>query len=279
MGEPMAARLRDGEHELVVWNRTPERAEALAERGARQAGSPAEAAASADVVVTMLSTAEALEEVAFAGDGLVEGTGDGTTLVEMSTVGPATVRRLYERLPSGVDMLDAPVLGSVKAATEGSLMLFVGGSQPALERCRPVLERFGTVHHLGPLGAGAAMKLVTNSTLGTLMAGLGEALALADALGLDGSQVLELLAESPIGATAKSKAENIETQTYSPNFKLALAVKDLRLVTDAAQEAGVDLRLAAAARSWLEAADEAGLGALDYSAVVAHIRGGEANPG
>ncbi len=96
-------------------------------------------------------------------------------------------------------------------------------------------------------------------------------------MGLDPSQVLALLADSPIGATAKSKRENIETGTYSPNFKLALAVKDVRLVTEAACEAGVALRVGPAAQAWLEAAEEADLGAMDYSAVIAHIRGAEAS--
>ncbi len=273
MGEPMAARLLDGDHELVVWNRSPERADALAERGARRAASPAEATTGAEVVITMLATPDALDEVVFGDDGVASGIEAGTTLVEMSTVGPDAVRSLAERVPDGVDVVDSPVLGSVSAATDGSLKLFVGGPEDQVERWRAVLEHFGTVSHLGPLGSGAAMKLVANATLATLMVGLGEALALADGLGLDASQVLGLLAESPIGVTAKSKKENIETGTYPPNFKLALAVKDVKLVTGAARGAGVDLRLGPAAQAWLEAAEEADLGAMDYSAVIAHIRG------
>ncbi len=276
MGEPMAARLLETDHELVVWNRTAERAEALAERGARPVGSPAEAATSADAVITMLATSEAVEEVVCGDEGVAAGIREGSALIEMSTVGPEVVRSLADRLPDGVDVMDAPVLGSVNAATEGSLKVFAGGPERSLERWRPVLERFGTVIHLGPLGAGAAMKLVANATLGTLMTGLGEALALADGLGLDESQVLDVLSESPIGATAKSKRENVESGSYPPNFKLSLAVKDLRLVTDAASRSGVDLLLAGEAQAWLETAEEAGLGALDYSAVIAHIRGKEA---
>lgn len=279
MGEPMAARLLDGSQELVVWNRSAERGDALVERGAQRAASPAEAAAGTDVVITMLSTPGALEEVVFGHDGVASGIEAGATLVEMSTVGPDAVRSLAERLPDGVDVLDSPVLGSVSAATDGTLELFVGGPEDQVERLRPVLEHLGTVNHLGPLGSGAAMKLVANSTLATLMTGLGEALALADGLGLDTSKVLGLLAESPIGVTAKSKKENIESGTYSPNFKLALAVKDVELVTEAARGAGLELRLGPAAQAWLEAAEEADLGAMDYSAVIAHIRGTEASLG
>ncbi len=273
MGSPMAARLLGGPDDLVVWNRSPDRGTALVDAGARWAGTPAEATAAADVVVTMLSDPDALEAVVFGPDGVAAGMGETATLVEMSTVGPAAVRTLAQRLPAGVEMLDAPVLGSVRQATDGTLKIFVGGEARALERCRPVLERMGRVTHLGPLGAGASMKLVANSVLGTLMTGLAEALALADSFGLDQAVVLDLLAESPIGATVKSKRANIEAGEYPANFKLSLAAKDLALVSQAASDAGLELRLAPAARAWLEQVEQAGLGDADYSAVIAAVRG------
>jgi 3-hydroxyisobutyrate dehydrogenase-like beta-hydroxyacid dehydrogenase len=163
MGVPMAARLLEAGHEVRVWNRSPGKAGSLVEAGATEAGSPAEAAAGADVVVTMLADPEAVQEVLAAADLAA-----GTTLVEMSTIGPDAVRSLAAGLPDGVHMLDAPVLGSVPQATEGTLKIFVGGDAEVFERCRPVLEAMGRPRHLGPLGAGAAMKLVANSTLGAL---------------------------------------------------------------------------------------------------------------
>ena len=268
MGVPMAARLLDAGHELRAWNRTPGKAGSLLDAGATEAASPAEAAAGAEVVVTMLADPAAVEDVVSSASMQA-----GTTLVEMSTIGPDAVRSLAGRLPEGVDVLDAPVLGSIPQATEGTLKIFVGGDAEVFERHRPVLEAMGTPRHLGPLGAGAAMKLVANSTLGALMTGLAEALALADGLGLDESDVLDILSESPIGVTAKGKRPLIESGVYTPNFTLGLAAKDLRLVTEAAEAAGVELRVAAAARSWLERADEHGLGDLDYSAVIAEVRG------
>ena len=268
MGAPMAARLLDAGHELRVWNRTPGKAAALVDAGATEAASPAEAAAGADVFVTMLADPAAVDQVVFDAD-----LRPGTTLVEMSTIGPHAVRSLAARLADGIDVLDAPVLGSVPQATEGTLKIFVGGDAEVFERRRPVLEAMGTPRHLGPLGAGAAMKLVANSTLGALMTALAEALALADGLGLDESAVLDILSESPIGVTAKGKRPLIESGVYKPNFTLGLAAKDLRLVMEAAEAAGVELRLAAAARSWFERADDNGLGHLDYSAVIADVRG------
>ena len=286
MGEPMARRLLGSSDELVVWNRTPDKARGLVERGARQATSPAEAASGADAVFTMVSSAGALEEVVFGagdggegGDGVAAGLAAGATLVEMSTVGPDAVRSMAERLPDGVGVLDAPVLGSIPQAEDGTLKVFAGGPDDVFERWRPVLERFGTPVHVGPLGAGAAMKLVANSTLGALMSALAEALALADALGLDQGLVLDVLSDSPIGRTAKSKRERIETGQYVPNFTLALAAKDMRLVTDAAEKGSVDAKLAAAARAHFQSAEAAGLGELDYSAVIAHVRGRPAGGG
>lgn len=276
MGEPMANRLLGAVDELIVWNRTPDRATDLVERGARRAATAAEAASPAEAVITMLATPGALEDVVFGDEGVAAGLAPGTTLIEMSTVGPDAVRDLADRLPDGVDVLDAPVLGSVPQATDGELALFVGGPDEVFEQWRPLLEHIGRPVHFGPLGSGAAMKLVANSTLGALMSGLGEALALADALGLDQALVLDALSESPIGRTTKSKRSHIESGEYAPNFTLALAAKDLRLVTEAAEKAGIDAKLAAAARTYFEAADAAGLGDLDYSAVIAHLRGQEA---
>jgi 3-hydroxyisobutyrate dehydrogenase-like beta-hydroxyacid dehydrogenase len=276
MGEPMAARLLGAGHDLSVWNRTPEKADRLVEKGARLAASPEDASRGAEATITMIAGPEALEEVALGPDGVVHGLAEGSALIEMSTVGPEAVRSLAGRLPGGVELLDAPVLGSVPQATDGSLKIFVGGTDAGFERWRAVLEAFGRPMHVGPLGAGASMKLVANSTLGALMSGLGEALSLAEGLGLETSDVLDVLADSAIGVTVRSKRELIETGVYPPRFKLSLAAKDLRLVTEAGESADRDLRVARAARSWLEEADRANLSELDYSAVTARIRGVDA---
>ena len=268
MGAPMAARLASsGDHNLTVWNRTPARAEPLVEQGARAAATPAEAADGAEVVITMLTTPEAVEAVV--ADAALH---DGVTLIDMSTIGPAAVAGVRAKLPQGVRMLDAPVLGSVPQATSGELKIFVGGDEADLKRVRPVLERMGTPRHLGPLGSGAAMKLVANACLGFLMTGLGEALVLADGLGLDQQAVLDVLSESPVGVTTRSKRNNIESGTWPPNFKLSLAAKDLGLVLDAATTAGLDVRVLPQAGQWLDAALAAGHGDEDYSVVIDTIR-------
>jgi len=278
MGVPMAGRLVDAGHDVTVWNRTPEKAEPVVRRGARQAATPAEAATGAEVAITMVADPTALRSVVGGADGLAAGLGSGSYHLEMSTVGPETVRELPGLLPAGVILVDAPVLGSIPQANEGTLKIFVGGTEEAFEEARPLLETLGSPRRLGELGAGAAMKLVANSTLGALMTGLGEALALGVGLGLEPGDMLEILSDSAIGVTARSKRSFIEGGRYEPaNFTVALATKDMGLVAAAAEENGVRLRLAPAARAWFEAALEAGLGDLDYSAVISAIldRSGE----
>jgi 3-hydroxyisobutyrate dehydrogenase-like beta-hydroxyacid dehydrogenase len=273
MGAPMAARLIQAGHELNVWNRTPEKAAPLVERGAIQAPSPAEAARGAEAAITMLADIDALKRVVLGPNGLAEGLAPGSALIEMSTVGPTAVRITGTWLPRGIEMLDAPVLGSLKEATEGTLKIFAGGPDEVFGKWAPVLEAIGSPRHIGPLGSGAAMKLVVNSTLIALMSALAEALALGDALGLEESTLLDVLADSPIGVPARSKRERIESGKYPANFKLALAHKDAALVVEEARRAGLDLPVAKAARADMEAAEQAGLGDLDYSAVVANLRG------
>lgn len=273
MGAPMATRLLDAGHDVTVWNRTLEKATPFQRRGAVVATTPAEAGGGVDVAITMVADPAALEQVLFGDAGLAASVSAGQTLLEMSTVGPDAVRSIADRLPDGVEVVDAPVRGSVPQARDGSLTILVGARDNAFARARPILEAFGTVHHVGGPGAGAAAKLVANSTLGAAMTAFGEALALGDALGIDRSVLLDVLADTPIGMTVRGKRENVESGSYPPNFKLGLALKDLRLVTDAAGRAGRDLPVASASQGWFERAAEAGAGELDYSAVIATIAG------
>jgi 3-hydroxyisobutyrate dehydrogenase len=272
MGTPMATRLRRAGHDLTVWNRSPERTVSLANEGAAVASSPAKAAAGADVVITMLATPEALEQVLFGSEGLATALSPGQVLIDMSTVGPDEVHSAAARLPEGTALVDAPVRGSVPQATSGRLEVFVGATDQDYERVRPILELLGAVRHTGGPGSGAAMKLVANLVLGAAIVTLGEALALGDALDLKSNLVLDALADSPIGPMVKAKRANVESEDFTPSFKLRHAAKDLRLVTEAAAARRRELRQAKANRAWLD--DSAGRGAadLDFSAVVQTIR-------
>jgi len=269
MGTPMASRLLQAGHDLTVWNRTAARAEPLVEQGAAAAASPADAVAGADAVITMLANPQALEQVLFAADGVVGALSPGQWLIDMSTVGPDTIRSIGRRLPEQITLVDAPVRGSVPEATAGRLAIFVGATPAGFEHVEPLLAPLGTPHLVGGPGAGASAKLVANLVLGVAITALGEALALGDTLRLDRATVLDVLAETPIGATVKIKRPNIESGSYPPNFKLRHALKDLRLASETAD--GKKLELTAAARDWLERAADDGAGDLDISAVVATI--------
>ena len=273
MGSRIARRLLEAGHELYVWNRTPEKAAPLVEVGAVAAPTPAEAARRAEVVLTMVADPPALRQVAEGDEGVVAGVGEGTTVIEMSTVGPDAVHRLASVLPEGVGLLDAPVLGSRAEAEVGTLRIFVGGPAELAERWTPLLSVLGSPLHVGPVGSGAAAKLVANTTLVGTIGVLGEALALAEGLGLPREKAFEVLAATPLGEQAERRRESVESGDYPPRFALYLARKDAELVGSAAREAGVDLRLTEAARTWLADAEEANLGDRDYSAVLARIVG------
>jgi 3-hydroxyisobutyrate dehydrogenase-like beta-hydroxyacid dehydrogenase len=273
MGTPMATRLLAAGNELTVWDRTTDHSRSLAELGATVAATPAEAATGVDAAITMVTNAAALDQVLFGPDGLAAALSPGQLLIDMSTVGPDGDRTVAGRLPDGVTMVDAPVRGSVPEATTGQLLIYLGAAEADAGRAATLLAPLGTVHHVGGPGAGAATKVVVNSTLGATIVAFGEALALGDALGLDRSTLLDVLAETPIGATVRAKRANVEAGDYPPSFKLGLALKDLRLVHEFADQAGRHLDLALAAEAWLARAAEHGAADLDYSAVIATITG------
>lgn len=222
MGAPMAHRLLAAGHPLTVWNRTASRAQPLVAAGARLARTPAKAVGGADVVITMLAGPDALRQVM---DGAMGALRPGTHLIDMSTIGPQALRELTGRLPDGVALLDAPVMGSVDRAAAGELSVLVGGDpDPVLK----ILECFGTVTRCGGTGSGAALKLVLiNSVIGGV-ALVGEALALADALGLPEELVVGAMAKGPLaGAVQRAFAREA-------HFPVALAAKDVGLATAAA---------------------------------------------
>ena len=269
MGSRMARRLVDAGYDVVVWNRSPERTRELVDAGASAADSAADAARRTELVLVMVADPPALEAVTDRPEGLAAGAGEATLVINMSTVGPAAVRRLDERLPPETALLDAPVLGSLPEAEGGTLTIFAGGDERELERARPVLEALGSPLHVGGLGAGSAAKLVANFTLFGLIGTIGESLAAADALGLDRAATFDVLAATPIAAQAERRRPAVEANEYPTRFALSLARKDAELLAAAVD--GADLRVFEAARSWLADAEAAGRGGEDYSSVLAQI--------
>jgi 3-hydroxyisobutyrate dehydrogenase-like beta-hydroxyacid dehydrogenase len=278
MGAPMARRLLQAGHQLTVWDRTGDHATPFAAEGAAIEDSPAHAGTGAEFAITMLATPDALQDVVLGENGLAKALGVGQVYIDMSTVGPDVVRSIAGKLPKGIAVVDAPVRGSVDAAAEGRLEIFVGATNEDFERVRPILESLGSVVRVGGLGAGAAMKLIANLALGVSISAVGEALALAKSLGLQRGTVLDMLEGSPLAPMVRAKRANIESGHYPPAFKLRHAAKDLRLVVEAAAAAGRDVKVSAASRAWLDAAANSGAADLDFSGVVATIVGEKSQP-
>ena len=271
MGARFADRFLEAGHEVIAWNRTPEKAEELVSRGVSAAATPAEAARNAEAVVTAVSDPEALRAVTEGPDGIAAGANASTTVIEMSTVGPRALRWLETALPPGVGLLDAPVLGSLSEAESGTLLVFVGGPRRLAERWIPLFGTLGSVIVAGPLGSGAAAKLVANATLLGTLTLLGETIALADRLGLGRRLTMDILALTPLGLASKRRREQLETENFPLRFRLALARKDADLIQEAAEAAHADTRVLKAAATWFADAEEAGLGDEDYSTVLQRI--------
>lgn len=260
MGTLMAGRVRLAGHDLIVWNRTPERARPLVAEGARAARTPAEAAREAEIVITMLADPAALEAVMTGPGGIAGAISPAACLVEMSTVGPKAALAARDRLPDGTGFVDAPVMGSVGPARSGELTVLAGGD---VDRVEKVLAIFGTVVRCGPAGSGAARKIVLISAAVAGVTLTGEVLALAEALGVPRDTALDALAAGPLTASVN------RIKSTSSDFVIALAAKDLTLATDAA-----DLPQLAAARDWLRTAAAEGAADVDVRDVVAYIRPG-----
>lgn len=269
MGEPIARRLLEAGHELRVFNRTSSRTAALVAAGAQPARSPAEAASGREVVLTVLTDAEAVRAVVAGPGGAVAGLRPDAVLVDVSTTGPAFARELRDLVPAGVGVLDAPVLGSRAEAAAGALRLLVGGEGRHLARCGEVLEALGTVWHVGPAGAGAAAKLVANFALLATLTALGDAVKLGAALDLDLDTTAAVLGSTPLAEQATKRRAALEGSPGPTRFALALAAKDAELVCAAARAAQVEVATAAVVRDRLEAALSAGRGAHDYTAMLA----------
>jgi 3-hydroxyisobutyrate dehydrogenase/2-hydroxy-3-oxopropionate reductase len=272
----MARAIARGDGELVLYNRTPDRARPLAdELGATLVDSPAEAA-TADVCITMLADGAAVAAVWDGNDGLVANAADGSMLVDMSTVPPETLQPYADRVRArGAGILDAPVSGSTQLAESGGLTIMVGGEAADLERARPVLERLAkTVYHVGPLGSGSAMKLAVNAVIFALNNAVSEAIVMAERAGIDRALAHEIIANSAAGApfVGYKRQSFVEPETAPIGFSLDLAAKDLALITAFGHRLGVPVAQARANATLIgEAAAHVGAD-RDFSQVATHLR-------
>ena len=282
MGSSMARAIASGGAELTLYNRTPDRAKALAEEtGASVADSAADAATNADVAITMLTDGDAVRETWGGPDGLVAGAHDGGVLVDSSTVPPDTLAEFEAAVRErGSGILDAPVSGSTKLAESGQLTIMAGGSAEDLDRARPALELVARqVNHVGPLGSGAALKLAVNALIFAINNSVAEALVLAERAGIDRATAYEVFASSAAGApfVGYKRDSFVDPDGTPVAFSIDLALKDLRLLVDLADRLGVPMAQSLVNQEMLERASARLGGERDASAVAVHLRE-QANP-
>lgn len=232
-------------HALTAWNRTSERAvEFAAEHGARAATTPREAASGADVVITCLPTSQEVESLLDGPDGLERGLAPGALLIDCTSGDPGSSRRIARRLRSrGVGFVDAPVSGGVSGAEAGTLTVMVGGDTETFGRARPILSAFGKrIDHLGPVGAGHAMKAVNNALLAVNLIALGEGLSALVKAGVPARAAVDVLNASS-GRSFVSETlvpERVLTGSWPQTFRLALLDKDVAIAAAFLKEAGVE---------------------------------------
>jgi len=275
MGGGMAARLLSAGFPLSVYNRNRQRTAKFADAAAFIAASPREAAARAEIVISMVADDAASRSVWLGADGALAGVSPGSLLLESSTLSVDWVRELGAAADQKkCEFLDAPVTGSKSHAATGELFFMVGGSAAGFARARDVLSVLGReALHLGPNGSGALVKLINNFVCGVQAASFAEAIALVNASGLDREKCISVLANSALASPLiKRMLTSMAADDFTPNFPLKLMTKDIGYAIQEAAKCGVPLQTAAPALEVFKHAVKEGLGDLDFSAVVKSLK-------
>ncbi len=270
MGSAIATRLLASGFDVIVWNRTPAKTKPLVDAGATSVPSPAELAARADVIITILTDANAIDSVYSGANGILSADANGKLVIEMSTVRPETEKALAERVTArGAGFVECPVGGTTGPAKEGKLFGFIGGADAEVARARPVLEKLcRRLEHVGPVGAGASMKLAINLPLVVFWQAFGEALALCRELGVDPQRMADMFGDSSGGTNALKNrlgpvAQALGGQEVPGTYDVDSMRKDMRTMLEVAGARGVELPVTAAALACYDEGASAGIGSMD----------------
>lgn len=283
MGGPMAANLAKAGHSVTAFDMSSKALDNAEVAGIRRAGSAAEAARSAEAVVTMLPAGQHVRQVYLGDTGLVAQARPGTLFIDSSTIDVATARDVFAAAKTHeVDFLDAPVSGGVGGAAAGTLTFMVGGEDSAFERAKPILEKMGkNIFHAGGAGNGQAAKICNNMLLAISMIGTCEAFVLAEKLGLShetlfrisstaSGQCWSLTSYCPVPGPVPASPAN---RNYQAGFTASMMLKDLKLSQNAAQAAGAATPLGAQATALYSMFESAGSGPKDFSGIIQLLRG------
>ncbi len=271
MGKPMARNLIKAGYPVTVHNRSQGAVKELASEGATAASSPKAVAEQSDIVITMLPDSPDVDQVVTGPGGVAEGVRDGMLFVDMSTIAPATTRKIYNILKEkGVESLDAPVSGGEVGAKEGTLSIMVGGTGEAFKRALPLFEVMGkNIVHMGGTGAGQVTKACNQIVVALTIQAVSEAMTLAKKAGVDAGKVREAL----LGGFAQSRildlhGKRLLERNFQPGFKLKLHRKDLGIALETAREVSLPLFTTAQVAQSMDALLAMGKGELDHSALV-----------
>jgi 3-hydroxyisobutyrate dehydrogenase len=276
MGEFMAGHLLDGGHELTVHNRTREREEALAARGAQRAATPREAAEGAELVCLCVSDSPDVEALVLGDDGVAAGIVSGAVLLDCSTIAPATARHIASELAErGAGAVDAPVSGGSEGARKGQLTAFVGGEDAHVAVARPALETFcRSITHLGGPGSGQAGKAVNQVLISGTYAALGEGLALGEKEGLPLEALVQALGGGAAGSwILENRSGNVIRGAYPLGFKMSLHLKDLRIALAEADRLGLPMEVTRLVAEHAQRLVDSGHGDEDSSSLARVARG------
>ncbi len=271
MGRPMAARLQKAGFLGAVYNRTKKKAASLVEEGATWCESPMQVAEKSEIVFSMLSNSEALSEYAIGSHGVLKGARKGSVHIDMSTVSPAITKELAERYRrEECFFLHSPVLGSVPQATDGSLLLFVGGDEGGFLRAEPALKTLGSkIWRFDQPEQASHMKLLCNMFIAGMGTTLAQALVFAQKANVDPAILLDVLNQSALNAPMfQTKGKSMLDRNFAPRFFVEHMLKDINLMLQAGKELDVALPSTEVAQRLFSEAAAAGYSKEDYSAVI-----------
>jgi len=275
MGSRMADNLAEAGYELLLYNRTKEKAsDLLKKKNVSWKESPAQLAEDVDILFTMLSIPMVVEELALGEEGFLTHLKSGAIWVDSSTVNPSFTQKMASiSKKSGVQFLDAPVAGSKVPAEKGELIFLVGGDTELVNRCAPFFESMGKSYkHIGDNGKGTSLKMVFNLLLGQAMNAFSEGMALGDSLGIDKDTLFNTLLGSPVVAPfITTKREKMDQDNYEPEFPLKWLQKDLQLASETAYEKGVALPAVNVIKEIYAQANHSGYADEDFSAIYKYL--------
>lgn len=271
MGKPMARNLLKAGFPVVVYNRSQGAIAELSQAGATPATSPKNVAEQTDVIITCLPDSPDVESVVLGSDGILAGARSGMLLIDMSTIAPATSKKIYTELKiKGIQALDAPVSGGDIGAQQGTLSIMVGGEKAAFDRALPIFQAVGkNIVHIGDAGAGQVTKACNQIVVAMTVQAIAEALTLAKKSGVDPAKVRDAL----LGGFAQSRVLEVHGKrmlegSFQPGFKLDLHRKDMNIVLQTAREVGLPLLGGSQVTALMDALIAQGKGELDNAAIV-----------